>query len=347
MEICLIFAEVSKVLLEFPYGKINQMMSMRESILKALISGEDVSGGRLSKSLGMSRTAVWKHIRWLRRMGYPIRSSPRRGYRLLYPEDVLLPSDIRDKVPGPWQVVFLWETDSTQEVARELAVRGSGEPTAIVAEIQRRGRGRMGRTWASPIGGIYMSVILKPTISPSEALKLPLLAGVSVAEAIRRTCGVNPSVKWPNDVLLDGKKVAGILCEMDSEVDRIHWVILGVGINVNSPIPEELLTTATSIKEVCGRTMPRSHLLLELMDDLWSRYQDAQKNGFEPVLSRWRELSSTLGQWVVVSDGKETQEGLALDIDEEGALLLEGINGRIRRIISGDVSLRHSLSESS
>jgi|Deesub1362A_J573_1020465.scaffolds.fasta_scaffold00108_86 BirA family biotin operon repressor/biotin-[acetyl-CoA-carboxylase] ligase len=310
-----------------------------EAILRALRSGGRVSGAQLAREMGVSRTAVWKMIRRLQAEGWGIESTPGSGYVLTDPLDLLLPEDVEGRLPEGWRVIFLSRTGSTQDEARSLARGGAPEGTVVVAETQTTGRGRLGRRWFSPRGGLYLSVLLRPSLRPREVLRLPLMTGVAVAEAIGRFVAGSPQLKWPNDVLLEGRKVAGILCELDAEADRVHHVILGIGINVNNEIPPQVRETAVSLKEHRGGlSLNKGDLFVALIRDLDQQYRRSRCLGFEPVFQGWRSLSSTLGRPVRIQSGDEEIVGEALDIDSDGALIVRRVDGETVRVIAGDVT---------
>jgi BirA family biotin operon repressor/biotin-[acetyl-CoA-carboxylase] ligase len=312
----------------------------KKDILRVLRQGKPISGETLAKEMGVSRTAVWKYINKLRLEGYQIRSSPRIGYALSDDCDILLPEDIKEGTKSGWRLDFHREVGSTQEVARELAIGGASEEMVVVAEKQSNGRGRLGRSWVSPLGGVYLSFILRPQLKPLEVLRLPLLAGVAVTEALVEVSGLQPSLKWPNDVLLAGMKVAGILCELDAEADSINHIILGIGVNVNNDTPRELKGIATSLKEEYGVPLSRAEFIGCLLDRMESLYLQSQHEGFRPILAAWKKLSSTLGSEVTVSSPGKEIEGTAVDIDRNGALLIRKSDGELVRVVAGDVSLR-------
>ncbi|MCL0069919.1 biotin--[acetyl-CoA-carboxylase] ligase [Dehalococcoidia bacterium] len=316
---------------------------MKETILHTLRHGGRISGEELGQALGISRTAVWKHITALRREGYRIESSPGKGYSLVSTPDSLLPEEIkaglRTNLLGQ-QIAYHRELTSTQDAAKALAAQEANEGTIVVAETQAAGRGRIGRGWASPPGGVYLSIILRPAIKPSEALRFPLIAGVAVAQAIEQLTGLKPRLKWPNDVILEGRKAGGILSEMSAEMDRINYIVIGMGINVNTErahFPEEIAGIATSLREECGKEVSRVQLVQEILAQLESLYEDFQISGFEPIRERWKALSNTIGARVSVRGEREQVEGAAIDIDEDGALILRKANGALERVIAGDV----------
>ena len=309
---------------------------------EAYMSGEEIAG-----KLGVSRTAVWKHVKELREAGYKIKSRSRSGYTLEETPDCLLPGEIKNGLRTRFvgkDIVFFEEVDSTNRVAKQLAQKGAAAGAVVVAEAQGKGRGRLERPYFSPAGkGIWFSVILRPHILPQEAPKCTLLAAVAVAMAMKRF-GLKAEIKWPNDILHEGKKLTGILTEMSAEIDRINYIVIGTGINVNmeeEEFPEELRDKATSLSIMKGERLPRVaffQAVLEALDELCIVLEE---DGFAPIIARWREYAVTLGQEVHVigAIGKDSFDGRAIDIDEEGALLVE-TEGGVRRVFAGDVSIR-------
>lgn len=322
---------------------------MRNKILTLLRqSGEKyISGEEIADQLGVSRTAVWKHIKEMRAQGYDIESHARSGYILREAPDALLSGEISHglgtKIIGQ-QIICHEEIGSTNNEAKRLAREGAAEGTVVVAESQTGGKGRLERQFFSPKGkGIWFSVILRPKFLPQEAPKCTLMAAVAVARAMEEF-GLQPGIKWPNDLLFDNKKLVGILTEMSAEMDGINYIVIGTGINVNidmSDFPEDIRDVATSLSIMKGEPLPRVKFfqaVLRALDDLYSQ---VQANGFAPVLDEWRKYSITLGQEVRVigvRDG-EVYTGKAVDIDEDGALLVETAKGR-QRVLAGDVSIR-------
>lgn len=321
---------------------------LRARILKLLRQqGRDyVSGEEISRQLAVSRTAVWKHIQELKHSGYEIEAHPRRGYRLCSRPDLLLPEEVRTglatEVLGR-QVVHYFDIPSTNNEAKRLAADGCPEGTIVVAEAQQAGRGRLSRGWFSPPGGgIWLSLVLRPPFPPQEAPKCTLLAAVAAVEAIRETTGVTCGIKWPNDILWQGRKVMGILTEMSAEMDAINYVVIGMGLNVSVPaeaFPEELRETAASLAMASSRTFSRVSLLQQLLGRLEHWYRRVQAEGFAPVLDAWRQEALTLGQPVRVLAPGHSFDGVAEDIDQDGALLVRTEEG-LQRVLAGDVSLR-------
>ena len=321
---------------------------MRARILKLLRqqSQDYLSGEEISRQLAVSRTAVWKHIRELKNHGYEIEAHPRKGYRLKSRPDLLLPEEIRAGLSTQLlgsQIVHFYDTSSTNNEAKRLAADDAVEGTIVVSEAQTLGRGRLNRGWFSPPGGgVWVSVILRPPFPPQEAPKCTLMAAVATVEAIREASGLNCGIKWPNDILWQGRKLVGILTEMSAEMDAINFVVLGIGINVSlqeNDFPEELRNIGASISMGAGREVSRVEVLQKLLERLEHWYQVVKKEGFEPVLEAWRRESITLGQPVRVLAGEETYDGVAEELAEDGSLLVRTENG-LRRVLAGDVSLR-------
>ena len=302
---------------------------MKADILKALReSGDYVSGEWLSKELGISRVSVWKHIRNLKQDGYVVEASP-RGYRLIASPDLLLPYEFPDL---EHKIHYFGEIGSTMLVARELAKKGVEQGTIIIAESQTSGRGRLNREWFSPRGGIYFTIILKPEISPIYAPRINLMASVAVAKAIRTFCGLKAELKWPNDVLLAGKKVCGILAEMEAEVDAINYVNLGIGINVNAYV-SQCEGGGTSLRAELGGEVSRREFFNTLLTEIEAQQSLLTGNG---LLEEWKSLSATLNREVrIVAPGEEIV-GRAVDIDTSGALILRSEDGSLRSAIAGD-----------
>jgi BirA family biotin operon repressor/biotin-[acetyl-CoA-carboxylase] ligase len=308
-------------------------------LLKAGAGGH-ISGQRISLELGISRTAVWKHIGALRRIGYHIEGSPKKGYRL---DPSTSPFNGVEVSCGPkmklmGRNLFFYSTlDSTNTKAHEIAGQGAEEGTAVIADSQTNGKGRLGREWISPPGvNLYTSIILKPDIPPQEAQTLTLMAAVSVAETVSAYSPVRPTVKWPNDILIDSRKVAGILTEMNSEADRVNFVIVGIGVNLNMTPSGELRLTATSIKEKSGNEVPRAAFAQALYSSVEKWYKVYLAEGFEPVLVAWRGYFASEGKPVRVK-GSQNIEGICMGIDGQGALLVRIPSGRTARILAGEV----------
>jgi len=316
-----------------------QILSLLYKKKEAYTSGQEIADG-----LGVTRAAIWKVIEALRADGYEVESAAAKGYRLVSIPDLLGEREIRlgldTKTMGK-VIHSLAEVDSTNSYASRLASDGAPEGTVVVSDRQTAGRGRLGRKWASPPGvNIYMSVILRPEIPPSEAPMLTLAASVAVAQALRGLYGLQAEIKWPNDVLMDGRKAVGILTEMSAEPDRVRHIVLGVGIDVNmtrESFPKELKNIATSVMAELGKKVDRAELVRRFLLELEKTYAMLTGGKKEAVLNAWRGLSCTLGRKVRVVTPRGEATGLARDIDESGALIVELGGGRVEKVTSGDV----------
>lgn len=308
---------------------------------EGFLSGEDIG-----RELSITRAAVWKGIKKLREEGYEIEAVTNRGYRLTNPETMYnkreLEQGLKTKTMGQ-TIYFYEETDTTNNRARELALEGAPEGTLVVAEKQTAGRGRRGKVWESPLGtGIWMSLVLRPQIAPAEASVLTLLCGLATAEAIEAETGLSAGIKWPNDILINGKKAVGILTEMDCEMSEVHFVIPGIGINVNTAsFPPEIAEIATSLYLECGKTISRRRLVHKVLERLEERYETFLRTGsFAAMLEDYRKHCITLGKEVHVL-GREPFFAEALDITPEGELLVRRAdNGKEEVVFSGEVSIR-------
>ena len=308
---------------------------------EGFLSGEDIG-----RELSITRAAVWKGIKKLREEGYEIEAVTNRGYRLTNPETMYnkreLDQGLKTKTMGQ-SIYFYEETDTTNNRARELALEGAPEGTLVVAEKQTAGRGRRGKVWESPLGtGIWMSLVLRPQIMPAEASVLTLLCGLATAEAIKAETGLSAGIKWPNDILINGKKAVGILTEMDCEMSEVHFVIPGIGINVNTAsFPPEIADIATSLYLECGKTVSRRRLVHKVLERLEEHYETFLRTGsFTAMLEDYRKHCITLGKEVHVL-GREPFFAEALDITPEGELLVRRAdNGKEEVVFSGEVSIR-------
>jgi BirA family biotin operon repressor/biotin-[acetyl-CoA-carboxylase] ligase len=299
----------------------------------------------VSRALGVTRAALWKQVQALRRLGYEIEATPRVGYRLVRAPDVPYPWELRGGLSTKrfGQQAHHFDTlESTQDEARRLADKGAPEGTLVVAETQGAARGRLGRAYASPMGGLWFSLLLRPHRSPEAVIALSLLVAVGVHLGIEEVTGLRPTVRWPNDLLLDGRKLVGILIEMDSEQDVLRHAIVGVGINVNvrmRDFPADVRPIATSLREALGRDVPRVALLQRILEHVEVLYDAYLERGPSPILDAWRALPTILGQRVAVEELRERWEGTALDLDGEGALLVRRDNGAVQRVLAGDVRI--------
>ncbi|MBZ4371238.1 biotin--[acetyl-CoA-carboxylase] ligase [Corallococcus interemptor] len=314
-------------------------------ILNFLAEGGEgfISGEALSNRLGLSRTAVWKHVEALRLKGYRIEAVPAKGYRLVGRPDRISGLEVHPLLAtrAVGRVLHHHDTlGSTNAAAFRLAQDGAAHGTVVVAEQQTAGKGRRGRAWVSPPNlNLYFSAILRPELPPQRAPELTLVAAVALAETLR-DAGADAAIKWPNDVQIGGRKVAGILTELSAEPERVHFVIVGVGVNLNSGeehFPDELRATATSLSLALGRPVGRAAFTAALWNRLEAWLDTYLATGFDAVRTRWKALSSTLGVPVRVRTDRGDWEGFAEDIDATGALLVRVADGRVERVLAGDV----------
>jgi BirA family transcriptional regulator, biotin operon repressor / biotin---[acetyl-CoA-carboxylase] ligase len=306
-----------------------------------------VSGAQLAEQLGISRAAIWSRIEELRHVGYDIEAGPHFGYRLVSSPDALHADDLlarlgKTKIIGRDLQVFE-QTTSTNDVMEKLARDGVKEGVAVFAESQTRGRGRLGRKWISPAHkGLWFSILLRPDLRPQETTQLTVASAIALRRAVKSVTGLSPEIKWPNDLLIGGKKVAGILTELSAEVDRVRHIILGIGVDVNqdaAEFPVELRKTATSLKIETGETISRAELAVAILRELDLDYARICGGKFSAVADEWESGCATIGKNVTVHIGDRQIRGRAESLDDDGALLVRTEHGRLERIIGGDVTL--------
>jgi BirA family biotin operon repressor/biotin-[acetyl-CoA-carboxylase] ligase len=315
------------------------------SALRANPAG--VSGADLAEQLRISRAAIWAHIEDLRRLGYDIEAGPHLGYRLVSVPDVLHADDLlarlyNTKIIGRDIRVFE-QTTSTNDVIEKLARDGVKEGVVVFAESQTRGRGRLGRKWLSPAyKGLWFSILLRPDLRPQETTQLTVASATALCRAIASETGLNPEIKWPNDILVGGKKVAGVLTELSAELDRVKHVILGIGVDVNqgaAEFPAELRKQATSLRIEAGRTFSRADLATAILRELDNDYERICAGQFAEVADEWEARCQTIGRDVTIQIGNRRVQGRAESLGESGELLLRTEHGHLERISGGDVTL--------
>lgn len=320
--------------------------NVRQALLDAFknANGKFISGEKLAQNIGCSRTAIWKHIEDLKKDGFHVEAVRKKGYRLLEQSNKLSENEIYlglETEEIGRSVYFFESVTSTQKVAKEYAMNGAKHGTLIVADEQTEGRGRMVRKWYSPKGtGIWASFILRPDIQIQHAPQLTLLSAVAVVQAIKKVTHITPEIKWPNDILISGRKVCGILTELQAEEDRIQSVILGIGINVNqdkNDFSAEIIKKATSLKIQLGKTVNRSSLIQSLCYYIEQLLHLYISEGFTPIKSLWETYAVSIGKRISARTVKGTFDGVALGINNEGVLLLKQDNGDIVEIISADI----------
>ena len=315
---------------------------MKEKILDYLNKKHDyLSGDQISKHLGISRQGLWKHIQELKDSGYEIVAVPHLGYRLESCPDRLFAFEVarglNTKFIGK-KIHYFDYLVSTMDLAMQLGMDAAASGSAVLAESQIKGRGRLGRNWFSPkYKGLYLSLILRPKIPPSACPILTLMSAVSICEAVKEVIDLDLQIKWPNDVLIRNKKVAGILTEMNAEVDKVNFVVIGIGLNVNND-KKSLIAQATSLKQEQGQEISRVVLLQELLRRIENNYLLLEEQGSSEIINKWRNFTLTLGTRVKVDYQNQHIEGQATDIDADGALLIRKDSGLIQKVSSGDVT---------
>lgn len=319
---------------------------MKGKLLTALRSMDGyISGQELCKRFGVSRTAVWKGMQKLKSEGYQIEAIPNKGYRLMESSDILSAEEIKSFQKTDWAghpIVYFDVTDSTNIQAKRLAEDGWAHGTLVVAGCQEAGRGRRGRSWVSKKQeGIFMTILLRPDLKPEEASMLTLVAAMAVMGAIQKTLGLPAKIKWPNDIILNGKKICGILTEMSAEIEIIHYVVIGIGINVsNRQFEGELKDTATSIFLESGRQIHRARLIEAVWEEFEGCYDSfCRRKDLSELKEKYNRHLVNLNQQVRVLDPKEPFEGVARGIMPTGELIVETKEGR-KFISSGEVSVR-------
>ncbi|QTA79252.1 Bbiotin--acetyl-CoA-carboxylase ligase [Desulfonema limicola] len=302
---------------------------MKNKILKILTKTNGIkSGEKLSSELGVSRVSIWKHINKLREAGYEIISTP-KGYYLENNHDYLFPWEFPKREAD---IHYFPETESTMDIARNLARKGCPDFTIVIAEKQTRGRGRLQRTWLSEKGGLFFTMVLRPVIPPVLSSRVNFAASCSLARVINHLFNIDAKVKWPNDILVCEKKISGMLSEMEADGDLVSFINIGMGINVNNdPTPYE--PNAASLKILAGKEISRKELLSAFLDD----FQSAMKNiDYDKIIDQWKQYTMTLGRYVSIATTKDVSRGLAIDVDKDGALILELADGKLKKIIYGD-----------
>jgi BirA family biotin operon repressor/biotin-[acetyl-CoA-carboxylase] ligase len=303
-----------------------------------------ISGQKIAREIGVTRSSVWRWTQKLRSLGVRVKGHPRTGYRIEQVPDVLCPSLLRRQLRGALfgqHIYHFFKTGSTNQVALELGLAGAPQGALVVAEEQTAGRGRAGRKWHSEkAAGLYVSVLLRPEISPLAAPLIPLLAGLAARDAVVESVGVTPDLRWPNDVLLEGKKIGGILAEMQAEPDHIRFVVLGIGLDVNhAALPAELAGIATSLRIVTGKEQPRLEILVRLLRHLETYYNRFLAEGPSAIVARFADVSSfAKGKRVRISTARESYVGVTDGLEPNGLLRVQRSDtGGIEIVTSGDV----------
>ena len=303
--------------------------SKKGQLLKELRSQREIiSGEKLSATLGISRVSVWKHIHKLQELGYDIMSSP-NGYRLIDSPDIPFPWEFADR---DFKIVYYPELPSTMDTAKDLARKNCPDFTVVVAGRQTRGRGRLKRQWLSDDGGLYFTMVLRPEIPVLLSSRVNFLASLTLACVMREMFQIDAAVKWPNDILVDDRKISGMLSELEAETDRVLFINIGMGINVNND-PSVAEPGASSLKKITGREISKKMLLARFLAEFEKRLKRVE---FENVISEWKKYTVTLNRQVKIVTHKEVSEGLAVDVEQDGALVLELADGSRKKIVYGD-----------
>lgn len=319
---------------------------MKTEILKQLReNGGYISGQELCERFGVSRTAVWKAVRQLEEEGFKIEAVRNKGYHLLDSCDIMTKTELESRIEGAFgrEVEYHNTIDSTNIRAKRLAEEGADAGTLVVSDCQEAGRGRRGRSWVSPPGeNIFMSLILRPDIPPASASMVTLTAALAVREGIEETAGLSAFIKWPNDIVSNGKKLCGILTEMSAEMEGVHYVVVGIGINANiREFPEEVKETATSLALETGEKIVRSRLIAAIMKAFEKYYGEFIRCGdLSELAGVYNSYIVNRGGGVRVLDPNGEYTGRSLGIDKNGELLVKTDSGEIRKVISGEVSVR-------
>lgn len=319
---------------------------MKTEILTLLRDTEGyVSGQELCNKFGVSRTAIWKAINQLKEAGYEIEAVPNKGYHLISTPDIMSEHELKSNRKTRWmgeEILYFDIIDSTNTKAKQLAEDGYPSGTLVVADQQTAGRGRRGRSWDSPRGmDIYMTLMLKPQINPNNASMITLVAAMAVAKAIQQVSDLEVTIKWPNDIVINGKKVVGILTEMSAQIDYINHVVVGVGINVhNESFPEEIRETASSLLLESGKRYKRAEIIeffLEYFEEYYEKFLETED--MSALMNEYDKMLVNRGRMVRVLDPKEPFEGKAMGITKKGELIVDTWESR-KLVSSGEVSVR-------
>jgi BirA family biotin operon repressor/biotin-[acetyl-CoA-carboxylase] ligase len=324
-------------------------MSFKEIDLPVLLYLSDkefITVEKLSKSIGISRDAVWKQVQKLKEFGYSIATDNKRGYRIISRPDILFPTEIQRNLHTKYigkRIYYFLKVDSTNTLAKRMLLDlkdQEEEGTVIIAEKQGRGKGRLGKEWFSPSGGIWISILLYPDINLSYLSLITLMASVSIAKAINEFLQINTQIKWPNDILFKDKKICGILTETRINSNNTNCVIVGIGINVNIKMvefPENIRMHLTSLQEITGEKVSRVMLTRNVFSEFEKYYEIFKEGKFSLILNEWKLLNNTIGKNIAIDTGSKIVTGEVIDITEKGGLILVNDDGQSVEIISGTI----------
>ena len=316
------------------------MTEISEEIISLLKQHEWVSGEQIAKRFHISRTAVWKQIQHLKKKGYKICAKPHKGYHLQEPIETITVEELKHQLKTKFigkKVVRLSSVTSTNDHAKILAKDNEPEGTIVLADMQTGGRGRKQRLWNSPKGGLWFSIILTPHIPPTDAMKITMCAACALTEAIKQKTTLNPTIKWPNDILINGKKVCGILTELSAEIDSINFLIIGIGLNTNNQLPKDLVSQATSLNIELHKKVNNLSLFIEILESFERFYTALKNRNDEMICKTWISHSSTIGSNILVSTEQGEIRGKAIGLDDHGELIVKTPQGE-KSIITGDIT---------
>ena len=309
-------------------------------IVELLKKFEWISGENIASQLHISRTAVWKHIQQLKKKGYQITAKPNQGYHLLKTPDIITIEEIKQVLKTRHfasTIHHLQSVSSTNDYAKTLAKKGEPEGSLIIADKQTGGRGRKQRKWISNEKGLWFSLILRPKLAPNDAMLTTMCAACAVTKGISQQTNLKPRIKWPNDILINNKKVCGILTELSAEIDEITYLIIGIGINVNNDIPQTLKEKSTTLKNESNNPIDAVLLLSNILFSFEHFYQELTSGNISMIKDTWLSYSSTIGSTVSVTTEKEMVTGVAVDLGKHGELIVKTNQGE-KKIITGDIS---------
>ncbi|GKV67969.1 bifunctional ligase/repressor BirA [Sporosarcina sp. NCCP-2716] len=322
--------------------------NVKTELLRRMSAGKEhpVSGQQLADEFGVSRTAIWKYVKELETEGYEIGSVRKKGYYLIASPDAVTPAAIQQYLTTPLYgstIRYTGTCPSTQLIAHDEAQNGAADGTVIIADEQTAGKGRLSRPWSSAAGkGIWMSVITRPALTPQQAPQMTLVTAVAIVRAIEECTSVTPSIKWPNDILVNGRKLTGILTELQADPDRVKAIILGIGMNVNQEpddFPSELQSIATSLRIEEGQPVSRAKLVAAVLSYLEQYVSLYVEKGFAPLKLLWESYADSIGRRIRVSTLQETYEAVARGISDDGRLEVQLDDGTIRGIYSADIHI--------
>lgn len=319
---------------------------MKNKVLNYLRNSNDyISGEVISNELNVSRTSVWKSIKKLKELGYNIESSSKKGYKLLECPDVLIEGEIKPLLTTSYignEIIYYNEIESTNSKLMELAKKNATEGTVMLTDKQTKGKGRLEREWiAEERKNIFMSLLIRPKIPPYKASGITQVVALSVLEALESLYNIKFTIKWPNDIIANGKKVCGILCEMDGELDKLNFIVIGIGINTNqNTIDNEIKHKATSLKIESGLSIERKVIVASVLNRFEENYETFKEYGITPFIKKLKEYSALINKNVKISNSFKEFTGKIIDIDDEGYLIVKTNEGEIKSIIGGDISIR-------